>query len=114
VVCWMSRQAIAQEQAPLFEALRQGITAKLRTAIRGGCVCELPAVDLVHGRIYERFTCAHLVVSRASLTFQARQGIHCPELRANRRQTGSCAVSDNDRKTALSSINGVTCRYKSW
>ena len=35
-VCWVSGQAIAQKQASLFEALRQGDTENLRTAIRAG------------------------------------------------------------------------------
>jgi ankyrin repeat protein len=35
-VCWMSGQAIAQEQPSLFEALRQGDTASLRTSMRAG------------------------------------------------------------------------------
>jgi ankyrin repeat protein len=35
-VCWISGQAIAQEPSSFFEALRQGDTAKLRTAIRAG------------------------------------------------------------------------------
>lgn len=35
-VCWIGSQAIAQQSSSLFEALRQGNTEKLRTAIRAG------------------------------------------------------------------------------
>jgi len=44
-VCWVSGQAIAQKQASLFEALRQGDTENLRTAIRAGADVNSRAAD---------------------------------------------------------------------
>jgi ankyrin repeat protein len=44
-VCWMSGQASAQEQSSLFELLRQGDPAQLRTAIRAGADVNSRAAD---------------------------------------------------------------------